>query len=98
MHEPCCHITTKPLIADVEPDLLCLAPVVSSERGLVINLATLDFIDINVPTSFLIDTFKSDTLLENKLSILHYLVLHTEDVETASEVNGFKLTNVYMCK
>lgn len=93
MHEPCCHITTKPLINDVELDLLCLAPVISPQKSLVINLATLDLIDLNVPKTFLIDTFKSDTLLENKLSILHYFILHADDTATASEVNqlNFKI-------
>lgn len=89
MHEPCCHITTKPLITDVELDLLCLAPLLSPENSFAINLATLDLIDLKVPTSLLIETFKSDTLLENKLSILHYLILHSDDVETAYEVCNF---------
>lgn len=87
MHEPCCHITTKPLISGVELDLLCLTPVISPEKSYAINLATLDLVNLKVPTSLLIDTFKSDTLLENKLSILHYLILHSNDVETASEVS-----------
>lgn len=90
MHEPCCHITTKPLIFDVELDLLCLAPVIFPERSFVINLATLDLIDFSVPTSVLVDSFKSDTLFENKLSILHYLILHSNEVEIASEVNTIK--------
>lgn len=86
MHEPCCHITTKPLIENVDLNLLCLAPVLNPEKSFVINLATLDLIDLTVPTSLLIETFKSDTILENKLSVLHYLILHKDDTETASEV------------
>lgn len=87
MHEPCCHITVKPVITDVETHLLYLAPVISMDVKYVVNLATLDLIDINVPTSLLVQTFKSDTLLENKLSILHYLILHSDDINSASEVN-----------
>ncbi|KAJ8923935.1 hypothetical protein NQ315_006711 [Exocentrus adspersus] len=86
MHEPCCHITVKPIIRDVETHLLCLAPVVSTEKRYALNLATLDLINMDLPTSLLIETFKSDTLLENKLSILHYIILHTEDMDTVFEL------------
>ncbi|KAJ8933460.1 hypothetical protein NQ314_014017 [Rhamnusium bicolor] len=86
MHEPCCHITTKPIISNIETHLLCLAPIVSEELGYVVNLATLDLIDINISTSLLVETFKTETLLENKLSILHYLILHSEETDIASEL------------
>lgn len=87
MHEPCCHVTTKPLITNTEIHMLCLAPIIPFDNCSVVNLATLDLIDISVATSLLVETYKSDTLLENKLSILHYLILHAEDIDTASEVS-----------
>ncbi|KAJ8978824.1 hypothetical protein NQ317_018915 [Molorchus minor] len=85
MHEPCCHITTSPIITDIETQFLCLAPVVSLGLGITINLATLDLIDANVPATLLAETFQSDTLLENKLAILHYFMLHAEDADLTSE-------------
>ncbi|VEN61282.1 unnamed protein product, partial [Callosobruchus maculatus] len=86
MHEPCCHVTTKPLITETETHLLYLAPIVPLEHGTVLNLANLDLISLEIPTDMLADTFKSHTLLENKLSILHYLILHSGDMDTASEL------------
>ncbi|VEN54648.1 unnamed protein product, partial [Callosobruchus maculatus] len=86
MHEPCCHVTTKPLITETETHLLYLAPIVPLEHGTVLNLANLDLISLEIPTHMLADTFKSHTLLENKLSILHYLILHSGDMDTASEL------------
>lgn len=87
MHEPCCHITTKPLISNVPTELLCLTDVIGLEKGYVVNLATLDLIDLHIRTDLLVETFKSDTLLENKLSILHYLILHSDNADIASQVN-----------
>ncbi|CAH2000725.1 unnamed protein product [Acanthoscelides obtectus] len=84
IHEPCCHVTTKPLITETQ--LLYLAPIVPLEHGSVLNLANLDLISLEIPTNMLVDTFKSDTLLENKLSILHYLILHSGHMDTASEL------------
>lgn len=86
MHEPCCHITTKPVIFEEETNKIVLTPLPSVGSEYVLNLATLDLINMTIPTKMLIDTFKSDTLLENKLSILHYLIVHQGDVDTASEV------------
>nr|CAI5821704.1 unnamed protein product [Callosobruchus analis] len=86
MHEPCCHVTTKPLITETETQLLCFAPIIPLEHGTVLNLANLDLISLEIPIDMLVDTFKSDTLLENRLSILHYLILHSGDMDTASEL------------
>lgn len=84
MHEPCCHVVTKPLLTDLETYKICLTSLVTCNY--VINLATLDLIEMTVPTSLLVQTFKSDTILGNKLSILHYLILHRDEIETVSEV------------
>ncbi|KAG5891684.1 hypothetical protein JTB14_020101 [Gonioctena quinquepunctata] len=87
MHEPCCHVTTKPLLTDVETHLLCLASLVPIDnKDYVVNLATLDLIDLTIPNSLLVETFKSDTLLENKLAILHYFLLHSEEPNLATEL------------
>ncbi|XP_072387915.1 protein pigeon [Diabrotica undecimpunctata] len=85
LHEPVCHVTINPLISDKEPHLLYLAPLISAD-DYIINLSNLDIIDVSVLENLMIETFKSDTILENKLAILHYLLVHMEDVETASEL------------
>ncbi|CAH0561891.1 unnamed protein product [Brassicogethes aeneus] len=86
MHEPCCHITIKPIITKDENYDLMLTPLVTLGDEYVVNLATLDLYDITIPTKIFVDTFKSDTLLENKLSIMHYLILHRSDIETAADL------------
>lgn len=86
MHEPCCHLTIKPIINDVETHLLSLTPLTTLGNNYVVNLATLDLIDITIEKTILLETFKSNTLLENKLSVLHYLILHCGDLEAAAEV------------
>lgn len=89
MHEPCCHVITKPLLTDFEVHTICLTSLVTLGGDHVINLATLDLIDMHVPTSLLVQTFKSDTIMGNKLSILHYLILHRSEMETVSDVSGY---------
>ncbi|CAG9860216.1 unnamed protein product [Phyllotreta striolata] len=85
MHEPYCHITTGPLISDKESNLLYLAPIISTD-DYIINLTNLDLIDMSVLETLAVETFKSNTTLENKLSILHHFIIHLEDTQTASEL------------
>ncbi|XP_057653385.1 protein pigeon [Diorhabda carinulata] len=97
-HDPICHITTDPLIQDKEPNLLYLAPMISAD-DYVINLANLDVIDVGILDTLLINTFKSETSSENKLAIIHYLLLHLGDTETVSELilwhSSYPFTMVY---
>lgn len=86
MHDPSCHIITKPLMSEFESYKLSLTALVSLGKDYVTNLQTLDLIEMSVSTPLLVQTFKSDTILENKLSIIHYLILHRGDLETVSEV------------
>ncbi|XP_060536841.1 protein pigeon [Cylas formicarius] len=96
MHEPCCHITTKPFTENIEPEMLCLTPIRSIRANCAVNLATLDLVDVTIPTSLLKETFKSDTLVENKLSILHYLVLHSGDQDVASELISWQAEKPFL--
>lgn len=85
-HEPCCHVTTTFEIPNLEVNQTCLTPIIKCGKFSVLNLATLDIIDLKVTNLQLIQSFKSINSLENKLSILHYLLVHVGDMETAVEV------------
>ncbi|CAH1117279.1 unnamed protein product [Phaedon cochleariae] len=87
-HEPFCHITTKPLLTAMEAHHLCLASIIEidEDKEFVINLATLDLIELDLPSKILMDAFKSDTILENKLAILHYFLVHSEEPHIAAEL------------
>lgn len=85
-HEPACHVTTKPLLSYMETQKLCLTSLITLGPDYVVNLATLDLIEMVVPNDLLVQTFKSDTVINNKLSIIHYFIVHTGDMETAVEV------------
>lgn len=87
MHEPYCHIATDPLISDRDSRSLYLAPLLSAD-DYIINLTNLDIIDMSILELLMVETFKSNTTLENKLSILHYFIVHLEDLGIASEVNN----------
>lgn len=92
MHEPFCHVTTGPILSTLETHKLSLTPILTENgKDYVVNLATLDLIDMTVSISLITQTFKSDTAIENKLAILHYLILHQSDIESASEVCSINL-------
>lgn len=85
MHEPCCHITTTPNLQNFTSQI-SLAPLYSFGKHSVLNVTTLDVLNINVTTAHLIQTFKSQTTLENKLSILHFLLLHLGELEVVTQL------------
>lgn len=85
MHEPCCHITTVAELA-TDTDQLCLAPLYKFGKHSVLNVTNLDILNVHISTSVLVKTFKSDTSIQNKLSILHYLLLHLGEMDIAGEL------------
>lgn len=82
MHEPSCHVT----VNSFNTELTSLAPLYSFGRHSALNLATLDVINVNIPTTQFVEIFKSQTTLENKLSILHYLLLHANEMEIVAQL------------
>lgn len=86
IHEPSNHITTHPLLPEYEISKTCLTPLIKCGKYSVLNLTTLDVIDLHVPTTQLIETFKSETTLDNKLAILHYLLVHQGEMDVAIEL------------
>ncbi|RVE47795.1 hypothetical protein evm_007550 [Chilo suppressalis] len=82
-HEPCCHVVIP--LEDSE-DGPSLAPLVGWGPHVMVDLKTLDVITMTVQEKDLANTFKSGTILENKLAIMHYLVLHEGNMDLAEEL------------
>lgn len=92
MHEPCCHVTTTAELQDFGSDGVSLAPLYAFGKHNVLNVTTLDVVNIHVTTAQLMQTFKSDTTIDNRLSILHFLLLHLGEVDAVSEVTMIIIT------
>lgn len=84
-HEPCCHVSLKPLLTETPSHKLCLAPLAA--YGKLVNIATLDLIDFEITKDLLVETYKNEETLENKTAIIHYLMQHMDEADTALEVD-----------
>ncbi|KAK9736850.1 gamma-Secretase-activating protein C-term [Popillia japonica] len=86
-HDPSCHIiTTAREIPGLDLERTCLTLVDTLGNYSVLNMPTLDIIDLRVSTEQLAETFKKTTSLENKLSIIHYLLVHKNETENVIEL------------
>ncbi|KAK5644560.1 hypothetical protein RI129_005860 [Pyrocoelia pectoralis] len=86
LHEPTCHVTVPSEPLHMEPQQIIFVPALKMGKATVLNITSLELIDLNVTTQQLIQTFKSDTTLENKLSIIHYLLVHRNEMEAVMEL------------
>lgn len=103
-HEPYCHIlmngtlslvpeSSSRLVAingDFEESLSCegypgLAPAI------MIDLATMDLIEFEIVSEDLLSCLSKVDSVSNKLSILHYFLVHLGDFESVEEVKSFKM-------
>ncbi|CAH2256722.1 jg10955 [Pararge aegeria aegeria] len=82
-HEPCCHIVIPMDPSDSGPSL---APLHGWGPHTMVDLNTLDVVTMGVSEKDLTSTFKSDTVIENKLAIMHYVIQHEGNMDLAEEL------------
>ncbi|GBP54670.1 Protein pigeon [Eumeta japonica] len=81
-HEPCCHIVIPCEETENGPNL---AHLLGWGPNTMVDLNTLDIVTLNILEKDLVSTFKSDSIIENKLAIMHYLIQHEGNGDLAEE-------------
>nr|CAD7430781.1 unnamed protein product [Timema monikensis] len=86
-HEPCCHILTSPHLPGMPSHVTHLVPLFQTGNNVTtVDLPSLDLVSLAATTAHLVDTFRSDNSLGNRLAILHYFLVHQGDFETVAEL------------
>lgn len=79
-HEPCGHIVAQPFT--LQSNVTHLVPCFNN---ISFDCATMDLISLKIPKSHLINTFKNDASIDNRLSIIHYFLAHYNNLDIFTE-------------
>lgn len=93
-HEPSSHVTIMDQFNNVETHQICFTPILNCGNHAALNLTTLDVVDLTISTRQLKDAFKTIESVENKLSVIHYLLVHQKDTDTVIDVSRTIFTNL----
>ncbi|XP_022117577.2 protein pigeon [Pieris rapae] len=89
-HEPCCHIVMPIESSESGPSL---APLLGFGTHATVDLNTLDVVTMIVADKDLAATFKCDTVVENRLGVLHFLIQHEGNMDLAEELISWLCVN-----
>lgn len=81
-HEPCCHIVCPPFTKQPVTHLVpCL-----KWGPIAYDSVTLNVVSLAISKSHLIEAFKQDDSLDNRMGIVHYFVVHLNDMEGVADL------------
>ncbi|XP_054277768.1 protein pigeon [Macrosteles quadrilineatus] len=82
-HEPCCHIV---LANNTVTESVRLVPLLDGSDQLI-DLMTLDVVQLQVDPQLMVEAYlQTDMVKENRLAILHYFIVHLNDMDLVSEL------------
>lgn len=89
-HEPSSHVTLRDQFDGIETYRMCFTPIINCGNHAILNLTTLDVLDLTISVRQLKEAFQAIEAVENKLSIIHYLLVHVKDLDSVVDVSKLR--------
>lgn len=86
-HEPSSHVTLTDQFDGIETYRMCFTPIINCGNHAILNLTTLDVLDLTINVRQFKEAFETMASVENRLSIIHYLMVHEKDLESVVDVS-----------